>query len=149
MKKKEDFRVRVALVIIKDDNILLIQHKKNKKKYWVLPGGGLDYCETIEKAAVRELKEELNISVKVGKLIFIVESISNDRSRHILNLIYTGRIIKGRIKLADEPRLNDVKFMPIDKIDKIKLYPVIGNYLKKAYKNNFNSGVKTLTPEWI
>jgi len=36
-------RVRVAGVIVHDNRILLIAHKKKGEEYWLPPGGGIDY----------------------------------------------------------------------------------------------------------
>ena len=36
-------RVRVAGILIEDDRILLIEHTKKNKKYWLVPGGGVDW----------------------------------------------------------------------------------------------------------
>ena len=38
-------RVRVAGVLIENGKILLIQHHKEDKKYWLVPGGGVDWGE--------------------------------------------------------------------------------------------------------
>ena len=39
MTEKTRPRVRVAGILIEDDKILLIEHTKNDKKYWLVPGG--------------------------------------------------------------------------------------------------------------
>ena len=42
-------RIRVAGILIENDKILLIQHYKNNKKYWLIPGGGNDWGELQRK----------------------------------------------------------------------------------------------------
>ena len=43
-------RVRVAGIVIEDNKLLLIAHKKNNSVYWLLPGGGVNYGESLEEA---------------------------------------------------------------------------------------------------
>lgn len=62
---KKNIRIRIAAIILNNKNeILLVNHKKNNKSYWLFPGGGIEYGETFEQALKRELKEELNLKMK-------------------------------------------------------------------------------------
>ena len=58
--------VSIKGVIIQDSKVLLL---KNERDEWELPGGKLDADETPEECVVREVKEELNLSVKCGPII--------------------------------------------------------------------------------
>jgi len=59
-------RHRAGIVIYcpSEKKILLIHRKKNNAEYWVALGGGLEAGENYEQAAVRELMEELELSVQ-------------------------------------------------------------------------------------
>lgn len=145
----KEIRIRVAVILIKNGKILLVQHKKDGRKYWVVPGGGLNFGESVSVCARRELREELNLKILLGRLVFAVESIAKDSSRHILNLFFTGKIVGGRLRVAKDHRLNGSKFIDINKLDKIKLYPLVGRHIKEAYRNNFKNQIMLLSPEWI
>jgi 8-oxo-dGTP diphosphatase len=62
---------RIQGAIIRDHHILLIQnrHRISGRTYWLLPGGGIDGDETEEECAIREMKEETNLAVRVERLI--------------------------------------------------------------------------------
>ncbi|MCL4387342.1 MAG: NUDIX domain-containing protein [Patescibacteria group bacterium] len=67
---------RAVGIIIKDNQILLIHRffegeGWTKGWYFVFPGGGVEGGETVEEAAVREIKEELSIDAKIDKLLFV------------------------------------------------------------------------------
>ena len=68
-------RIRVAGILIEDNKILLIQHYKNNKKYWLIPGGGNDWGETAKEALIREYKEETNMDIEVDEFLFLSETI--------------------------------------------------------------------------
>ncbi len=74
-----------AVLFNKEGKLLLIQHEKNQKKYWVLPGGHLEPFEKFEVGLKRELKEELSIhEVIVNEIAFVSEYI--DEKRHIVKI---------------------------------------------------------------
>lgn len=58
-----------AIILDKNNRILLIHRNTNELKQWELPGGKLEKEESPEEAVIRELKEELNIKVNVEKYI--------------------------------------------------------------------------------
>lgn len=69
---KLKFRPAAYGIVINKDKILLIS-LRNTKKYF-FPGGGVNFGETLETAALREVKEETGIKVKIVRLIFFKES---------------------------------------------------------------------------
>ena len=50
--EEKNIRVRVAGIIVEDARVLLIAHKKNDKVYWLLPGGGVDFGESLPDAGL-------------------------------------------------------------------------------------------------
>ena len=64
--------IKVVAAIIKKDNLsLIVQRNKNKHLglKWEFPGGKVESKETLEEALIREIKEELNITINVHQKI--------------------------------------------------------------------------------
>ena len=114
-------RVRVAGVLIENGKILLIQHHKEDKKYWLVPGGGVDWGESTSEALIREYKEETNLDIEVESFLFLSETIAPDT--------------KSELHLGDEAVLTDLKFVEKDEIENIQLYPNIKGQLIKLLNN--------------
>lgn len=55
--------VSCGCIIIKDDKVLLVQNIKGK--HWSFPKGHMEDGETEKETAIREVKEETNIDVKI------------------------------------------------------------------------------------
>ena len=136
--QRPNFRVSVIIVNDKQE-ILLVQHRKANRYYWVLPGGRIEYGEDFATCAVRELKEETNLDIEFEKVVFLSEAIAPDRSRHIINIYATGKVLGGELKVGDEPMLADAAYKPILELEKITLYPPVADKLIKAYKEGFKN----------
>lgn len=67
-------RVNVRSIIFNDGKILAVKHKTStgeEADYWAIPGGGLDPHESLENGTRREVMEELGVTARVGKLLFM------------------------------------------------------------------------------
>lgn len=130
-------RVRVAGIVIQENSILLIQHIKNEKKYWLVPGGGVDWGESLEEALIREYKEETNLDVEVKDFLFFSETISPDKNKHVINLYFLVKIKNDSetMKIGNETNLSDLKYVSKEEIQNIKLYPNIKEQLMKILNN--------------
>jgi len=71
-------RTRVAVIVIKDNKILLLRRIKNGKEYYVFPGGGVEGGENLEEAIIRETQEELGLKIKVEKPFFKINNLGRD-----------------------------------------------------------------------
>lgn len=141
---------RVSVVVISSERkILLVKHRKGNRQYWVLPGGRLEYGETFQECAVRELKEETGLDVRVDKMIFVSEAIAPDRSRHIVNVYLTAHIIGGVMALGNEPVLAGVDFVPIAELERVTLYPPVGRQILENLDNGFGGGIQYLGNLWV
>ena len=71
-------RNSVKALIFKNNNLLCIRKKDKNGSYYLLPGGGQEKNETFIDALIRECKEEIGATVKVGKLRYIREYIGKN-----------------------------------------------------------------------
>ena len=141
---------RVSVIVINDERqILLVRHRKGSRHYWVLPGGRLEYGETFDECAVRELKEETGLEVACDKLIYLSEAIAPDRSRHIVNVYVTAHVTGGTMRLGDEPVLAGVDFVPLSELETCTLYPPVGQKILENLDNGFQGGIQYLGNLWV
>ena len=127
-------RVRVAGILEEDGKLLLIEHTKNDKSYWLLPGGGVDWGESIEEAVKREFLEETNLVVEIEEFLFISETLAPDKTKHVINLYFRVSRVSGEMALGDDVVLSDLKFFSLEEMEKIKIYPNVNGILKKIMK---------------
>ena len=116
-------RVRAAALVVRDGKLLLIGHSKDGLKYWLVPGGGVDFGESVTEALSRELIEELSLLVEAEDLVFSCDSIDPSGRRHVLNLFFSCSENGAEPVLGDDPRLCDFGFFTADEIALMKVFP--------------------------
>ena len=73
--------VGVGVVVWKDGQVLLIRRGKSPMRgRWSLPGGRQELGETVREAAVREVREETGLEVRLGELLDVVDTMRRDES---------------------------------------------------------------------
>lgn len=102
--KNKTYKVRSFAVdglIIKNNQALLIKRGGIPfTGFWAIPGGHLDFDETAEEGAIREIKEETNLTVTSVKLFGIYSNPKRD-PRQIVSAIYLVKT-KGTPKAGDD-----------------------------------------------
>ena len=72
------------------DRIVLIE-RKNFPPGWAIPGGFVDFGETVEEAAVRELLEETSLQVELRALLGVYSRPERDPRGQTISVVYVGR----------------------------------------------------------
>ena len=111
----------VAAVIRKDNKIFATQRGYGEfKDGWEFPGGKIEEGETPEQALTREIKEELNTEIQVGKLI---DTIEYDYPKFHLSMdCFWCEIMQGGLELKEheaarwlsKEELYSVDWLPAD-----------------------------------
>lgn len=130
-------RIRVAAIVVEEDRILLVRHAKGSETYWLLPGGGIEFGESLEAALKRELQEEACVAIEVGDLVFVNDTIPPGTPRHTINLCFIARIVGGDVCCGVDERVEEVRFVPIAELPSLILYPDIREELARAIEAGF------------
>lgn len=88
-------------IIIEIDNKIVIIERKNPPHGWALPGGFVDYGETVEEAAAREAKEETSLDLKDLRQFRVFSSPDRDPRMHAITTVFIARG-EGEPKAADD-----------------------------------------------
>jgi len=88
------------IIEIESKGIVLIK-RKNPPYGWAIPGGFVDYGESLEKAAIREAKEETNLDVKLIRQFNTYSDPKRDPRHHSISTVYIAKG-KGKPKAKDD-----------------------------------------------
>lgn len=113
--------VRVVILDEKDRLLMVKQHHEGRDILMV-PGGAIEDGETAKVAAVREVKEETGLDIKVNRMIWHIEEVSQKRGQRFVNY-FGAEIVGGHVELGKDPEfdnehqvLREVKFMTKEEI---------------------------------
>ena len=106
MRKDLTHPIPVVRLIVPDDKgqILLLRRASTEfcPDMWCLPGGLVDYAETVEEAAGRELREECRLELISIKFLFYQDSLPPVNGElHCVNFYFDCRV-QGNLKLNAE-----------------------------------------------
>jgi ADP-ribose pyrophosphatase YjhB (NUDIX family) len=88
------------IIEIESKGIVLIK-RKNPPHGWALPGGFVDYGESLEEAAVREAKEETDLDVKLTEQFHTYSDPERDPRHHSISTVYIAKT-KGIPQAKDD-----------------------------------------------
>lgn len=90
----------VDIIIEHRDGIVLIR-RKNPPYGWAIPGGFVDYGESLEEAATREAKEETNLEVELIQQFHTYSDPDRDPRHHTISTVYIAKG-KGTLEAKDD-----------------------------------------------
>lgn len=79
-----------VIIELDDDRIVLIR-RKNPPPGWALPGGFVDYGESLEQAARREALEETGLEVTLTEQLQAYSDPARDPRHHTLSVVFLAR----------------------------------------------------------
>lgn len=92
----------VDLIIEMDQGIILIK-RKNPPEGWALPGGFVDYGESLESAAIREAKEETGLDVKLIRQFHTYSEPTRDPRTHTISTVFIAKA-EGETMAGDDAK---------------------------------------------
>lgn len=106
-------------LIIKDDKILFQRRTDNGK--WGLTGGLVEMNETYAQAALREIREETGLEVKLDSFLGIFHNHdmvwSNGDAAHVISAMFTASIVSGKPRIDEESY--ELRFFGKDEIPEL------------------------------
>ncbi|MBL0060111.1 MAG: NUDIX hydrolase [bacterium] len=98
------------VVAIRDSQVLMIL-RRNPPEGWALPGGFIEYGETAEHAAARELHEETGLLATSLRLVGVYSDPERDTRYHTITVAFAAEV-SGRLEAGDDAL--DARWFPLD-----------------------------------
>jgi 8-oxo-dGTP diphosphatase len=90
MRKRRNPFPTVDIIIEVGEGIVLIK-RKNKPFGWALPGGFVEYGESVEECAIREAKEETSLDVELVEQFHVYSDPKRDPRFHTISTVFIAR----------------------------------------------------------
>ncbi|HIP62693.1 MAG TPA: NUDIX hydrolase [Archaeoglobus profundus] len=115
---KKCITLTVDAIIPYQGKIVLIRRRNEPfKGYYALPGGIVEYGETVEEAVLREVKEETGLDVKIHKLVGVYSDPNRDPRGHFVSICFITIPVGGELKAGSDAK--DIALFSLDNIPKL------------------------------
>ena len=117
-----DSRLAAYAVVVDDhDRILLVLWNETGEPLWTMPGGGVELDETVEVAAVRELREETGYDVELGRLLGVnthlippeERAAPRDRWLRGIRVVFEARVVGGELRNEVDGTTDEARWFPL------------------------------------
>lgn len=117
---KDYIGVGVGAVIINNNNeiLLLLRTKEPEAGYWTIPGGTVEFFETIESAIIREVEEELNINVNILELLCVTNHIVTNEGLHWVAPAFLVKVVGGIPTNMEPDKHLEMKWFSVNNLPK-------------------------------
>jgi 8-oxo-dGTP diphosphatase len=141
-----DYDTRLAAyAVVRDerDRVLLALWNEGPTPQWTLPGGGVELHETVEEAAVREVREETGYDVVLGRVlgvdthvVTVEERVAEPRHRPLkaVRVVFTGRIAGGTLTHEVDGTTDEARWFPLDSVARLPRVPLVDTGVRLAVR---------------
>jgi len=108
-----------VLAILRNDKheVLFVRQKTGPYKGWLLlPGGHVEFGETVMDAVVREVEEETGLLVETSKLLGVFDVIDAEQNYHYIHIVFLCEQAGGRLRAGSDAL--EVKWCDPNTLDK-------------------------------
>jgi len=139
LKNIDELKAGVAVIILNEEKQVLLQ-KRADVELWGIPSGHIEIGETVSEAAIREVKEETNLEIKIKKIIGVysepnsqVFDYPNGKVVHFITTCFLAEITGGELRCNSDESL-EIEFFNPEELpqDLLKMHP---QWLKDALAN--------------
>lgn len=143
MRNQKSPRVGIGVFVFKNGKFLMGQRKgSHDEDTWSVPGGHLDFGETIEKGASREAAEKTSLKIKNIKVAGVTNDIFKKENKHYITIWVTSDWKSGKPKIVEPDKFLDLKWYDFNTLPKNLFLP-----WKELLKSDFINDIKRLAKQ--
>jgi len=118
-------RVGVGVIITRGARVLLLRRLNvHGAGSWSTPGGHLDFGESPEECAIREVKEETNVEIADVRFRAITDDVFEAEGRHYITIWMEGRCLAGEARVNAAYEMTEVGWFAWDALPQPLFLPL-------------------------
>ena len=126
-------RPAIKALIVRDGALLVTVNSHWTPLFYLLPGGGQQFGESMREAVVRECREEIGAEVEVGEVAFVRDYIGSrhefaeqDSHYHQIEVVFWATLAPGvepAHGAGGDTFQTGIRWVPLDELDDAPLWP--------------------------
>jgi|SRR3989344_6500705 len=126
-------KIGVGVIVRKNGKVLMGKRKgSHGEGSWALPGGHLEFGESIEACILREIAEEVGIQIKNIRRGIFTNDIFSKENKHYVTLFMTADYASGEAQILEPEKCEKWDWFEWDNLPKPLFLP-IENLLKEKF----------------
>lgn len=108
-----------ALIVDAEGRIFLSQRgplAKNERGLWEIPGGSVEFGETLAEAVRREMQEEYGVEIQVGELLDVADHILPGEGQHWVSPTFICHILAGEPRILEPGKCSAIGWFRLQEI---------------------------------
>lgn len=131
--------VAVGAIVFKERRVLLVRRgKPPAMDLWAIPGGSVNICETLQRAAEREILEETGITIRALEPVFTFDYIERDERGyarfHYVIVDLEARYMHGEPRAGDDA--TEARWISSEELSALK----VSSKTRELLKTRFDFG---------
>jgi len=132
-KMKSHPKVGVGVILKKDGKVLIGKRRgSHGEGTWAFPGGHLEFGESLENCAVREILEETGLKIKNVRIATFTNDVFKNENKHYATLYVTAEVISGQPKIMELEKCEEWRWVEWGRFPH-PLFVPLENLLKQNY----------------
>ena len=126
------------MAVIRDGALLMVRRGRGPNVgLWAIPGGKVDYGESLREAAIREVREETGIDVELGEVVWVGDAMGpgDPPAWHYTLVDFLARMIGGTLAAADDAE--ELAWVPLERVLEYPVTPtmpdLVSTLLERTY----------------
>jgi len=133
MEKMQRPNVGIGIFIIKNNKFLMLKRKgSHGEDTWSLPGGHLEFGESWEFCAKREIKEETGLNVSDLKFTGVTNDVFQKEGKHYITIFLRTEIKLGEPKIMEPDKCTEMNWFEWENMPENLFLPII-NLRKQGF----------------
>ncbi len=125
--------VGVGVIIRKGDQVLLVKRQNaHGDGTWSMPGGHLEYGESPQECAIREVEEEVGVHITDVTFCTITNDIFAEEGKHYVTIWMEGKYASGEARVKSAREMSAVGWFPWNALPTPRFLP-LEHLLAKGY----------------
>ncbi len=122
----------------KDDSVLLIQRGREPRLgEWTVPGGAVELGESLRDAAIREIREECGIEIRLGQVMDAFDIVSKDQAGrvkyHYIVVDFAASYAGGDLRAGGD--VMDARWVSVEELERFSLDEMTRREIKRVLSN--------------
>jgi len=128
-----DTRLAAYAIVARDEHILLSLWNEVAPGRWTMPGGGVEFHETVEAAVVRELREETGYEVSLVRLLGIDtllipasdRRLATERPLKAVRIVFEATVTGGELTREVDGSTDEARWIPLADVPTLLRVPLV------------------------